>query len=136
MRAFAFPPARRAPGARGGFTLLEVMVALVILGFVVLSAQASMTSMMVRDVSWQEQRTRATQLAMDRVHAIQSAPVYSTLAASFAETNTAIPGGYTRTTRFIATTFADGSSYQTVTVTVTGRRLPKPVTRTTVVASP
>lgn len=133
MRALSFP---RAARGRDGFTLLEVLVAMVILGFVILSAQASITSMMVRDVGWQEQRTRATQLAMDRIHAVQAAPVYATIVSSYQETGTVIPGGFTRTTRFVLTSFPDGSGYQTVTVTVANPRLPKPVTRTTVVASP
>lgn len=121
-----------------GFTLLEVMVALVILGFVVLGAQASMTSMMVRNVNWQEVRGRANQLAMDRIHAIQADPNYATLSTRYTATETAPGGamGFTRATRFTATRFPDGTEYQTVTVTVTAPRVPRPVTRTTVIASP
>lgn len=127
---------RRSPDA--GFTLLEVMVALVILGFVILGAQASMTNMMVRDVNWQEMRGRATQLAMDRLHSIQSDPNYESLATRYGTTESSITGatGFTRTTRFVATRFQDGTEYQTVTVTVTAPRLPRSVTRTTVIASP
>jgi prepilin-type N-terminal cleavage/methylation domain-containing protein len=127
---------RRSSSA--GFTLLEVMVALVILGFVVLGAQASMTALMVRDVGWQEVRGRATQLAMDRVHAIQADPVYATLATRYAATEASLPGapGFSRTTRFTATRFPDGTEYQTVTVTVTAPRMTRPVSRTTVIASP
>lgn len=136
MRGSHRPDLSSRTGARGGFTLVEVLVALVILGFVILSAQASVTALMVRDVGWQEQRARATQVAMDRVHVIQSDPVYTRLATTYTETNTAVPGGFTRSTRFAATRFNDGSEYQTVTVTVAGPRLPRPVTRTTVIASP
>jgi prepilin-type N-terminal cleavage/methylation domain-containing protein len=133
-------PIHRSRGSalprREGFTLLEVLVALVILGFVILSAQASVTSLMVRDVGWQEQRARATQIAMDRLHAIQSDPVYSTLVDGYEEEGTELDRGFTRDTRFQATVFEDGTEYQTVTVTVTGPRLAKPVSRTTVIASP
>ncbi|HEX6037272.1 type IV pilus modification PilV family protein [Longimicrobium sp.] len=133
-------PLRRStsPSAAAGFTLLEVMVALVILGFVILGAQASMTSMMVRSVNWQEARGRGNQLAMDRIHAIQADPNYGTLAARYAVTESPVAGapGFTRTTRFTATRFADGTEYQTVTVTVTAPRVPRPITRTTVIASP
>lgn len=121
---------------RDGFTLVEVLVALVILGFVILSAQASVTSFMVRDVGWQEQRARATQIAMDRVHAIQSDPVYATLVANYTETGTELDRGFVRDTRFEVTRFEGGTEYQTVTVTVTAPELPKPVSRTTVIASP
>ncbi|HYW11625.1 MAG TPA: prepilin-type N-terminal cleavage/methylation domain-containing protein [Longimicrobium sp.] len=127
---------RTAADGRGGFTLLEVLVALVILSFVVLGAQASITALMVRDVSWQEQRSRATQIAMDRVHAIQSDPVYGSIKDTYEEEGTEIEGGYLRDTHFAVTDFADGTEYLTVTVTVGGRNLPRPVTRTTVIASP
>lgn len=129
---------RRRAAARDGFTLLEVLVALVILGFVILGAQASMTALMVRRVGWQEVRGRATQLAMDRLHAIQADPVYGSLASRYQGTESALPGapGFTRQTRFAATVFPDSSGYQTVTVTVTAPRMPQPVSRTTVIASP
>lgn len=137
MRIFSRRRRARARG-REGFTLLEVLVALVILGFVILGAQASMTALMVRNVNWQEVRGRATQLAMDRLHAIQADPVYVNLATRYEGTETAIPGatGFTRVTRFRATQFQDGSDYLMVTVTVTGPRMPRPVSRTTVIASP
>jgi prepilin-type N-terminal cleavage/methylation domain-containing protein len=133
-------PRRRRRPAKGqdGFTLLEVLVALVILGFVIMGAQAAMTASMVRGVGWQETRGRATQLAMDRLHAIQADPVYATLSTRYTATETAIPGaaGFRRETRFLATRLADGNEYLMVTVTVTGPRLPQPVSRTTAIASP
>lgn len=129
-------PARAAADRRGGFTLLEVLVALVILSFVVLGAQASITALMVRDVNWQSQRSRATQIAMDRVHAIQADPVYAGLRGTYGEVGTALADGYVRDTRFVVTDFPDGTEYLTVTVTVRGRNLPRAVTRTTVIASP
>lgn len=130
------PRTRTAAAGRGGFTLLEVLVAMVILSIVVLGAQASVTALMVRDVGWQEHRARATQIAMDRVHAIQSDPVYASIANTYRESGTAVAGGYVRETLFAVTDFPDGTAYLTVTVTVRGRRLPRPVTRTTVIASP
>lgn len=130
------PQMRTAADGRGGFTLLEVLVALVILAFVVLGAQASVTALMVRDVSWQQHRARATQLAMDRLHAIQADPVYASLRDTYEEEETELDGGYTRDTEFAVTDFDDGTEYLTVTVTVRGERLPRPVTRTTVIASP
>jgi prepilin-type N-terminal cleavage/methylation domain-containing protein len=131
-------PRRRPADGQAGFTLLEVLVALVILGFVIMGAQAALTATMVRDVGWQEVRGRATQLAMDRLHAIQSDPVYATLATRYEATETALPGapGFRRQTRFRATRFADGNEYLLVTVTVTAPRMPRAVSRTTAIASP
>jgi prepilin-type N-terminal cleavage/methylation domain-containing protein len=125
-------------GGREGFTLLEVLVAMVILGFVILGVQASMTDRMVRDVGWQETRVRANQLALDRVHAIQADPVYATLSTRYAGTERGLPGAPTfeRNTRFTATRLGTGSEYLTITVTVSEPRLTRPVSRTVVVASP
>lgn len=123
---------------RGGFTLLEVLIAMVILGFVILGVQAAMTDRMVRDLGWQENRLRANQLALDRIHAVQADPVYATLSARYAGTESSIPGaaGFTRTTTFTTTQLDVGNSYLTVTVTVVAPRLPRPVSRTVVIASP
>ena len=124
--------------ARGGFTLLEVLIAMVILGFVIIGVQAAMTDRMVRDLGWQEDKLRANQYALDRVHAIQSDPVYAGLSARYAETAADIPGaaGFKRTTTLTTTQLGLGKSYVTITVSVTTPRLPRPVSRTVVIASP
>lgn len=123
---------------RGGFTLLEVMVALVILGFVIMGAQATITDRMVRSVGYQEARQRASQLALDRLHLIQADPAYGTLAARYTGTEATIANAprYQRTTVFRSTTLAGGNSYYTVTVSVSSPRLSRPVSRTITVGSP
>lgn len=123
---------------RGGFTLLEVMIALVILGFVVMGAQATITDRMVRSVGFQEARQRASQLALDRIHLIQSDPGYATLSARYTGTEATIANAprFTRTTLFRSTALAGGNTYLTVTVSVSSPRLPRPVSRTVTVASP
>lgn len=123
---------------RRGFSLLEVLIALVILGFVILGAQATLTGRMVSDIGYQETRARATQLAMDRLHLIQADPAYGTLSDRYTATENALPGapGFQRTTRFTLSTLAGGQEYRTVTVTVTAPRLSRPVSRTVVIASP
>jgi prepilin-type N-terminal cleavage/methylation domain-containing protein len=125
-------------GGRAGFTLLEVLIAMVILGFVVLGAHAIMTDRMVRDLGRQETRMRANQLALDRIHALQSDPVYATLSARYGADESNIPNapGFVRTTRFATTQLSVGNAYMTITVTVTHPRLQTPVTRTVVIASP
>ena len=128
----------RNPRGRGGFTLLEVLVAMVILGFVILGAHAVMTDRMVRGLGQQETRLRANQLALDRIHAIQADPVYATLPARYAGTEPSLPDapGFERATRFATTQLSVGNTYVTVTVTVTHARLPGPVSRTVVIAAP
>lgn len=123
---------------RGGFTLLEVMVALVILGFVIMGAQATITDRMVRRVGYQEARMRASQLALDRIQLIQSDPGYGTLAARYTGTEATIANAprYTRTTLFRSTALTGGNTYLTVTVSVSSPRLARPVSRTVTVASP
>lgn len=130
-------PVSSRPG-RDGFTLLEVLIAMVILGFVVLGVQAAMTDRMVRDLGWQESRMVANQLAMDRIHALQADPVYATLATRYAGTERTLPGapGFERTTTFTSTQLRGGNTYVTATVRVTAPRLPRPVSRTIIIASP
>lgn len=129
---------RRGPRGRDGFTLLEVLVAMVILGFVVLGAHATMTDRMVRNLGRQETRLRANQLALDRIHALQADPVYATLSTRYPANESTIPDapGFQRATRFTTTQLSVGNSYLTVTVTVTHARMPSPVSRTVVIASP
>jgi prepilin-type N-terminal cleavage/methylation domain-containing protein len=129
---------RRGRRAEEGFSLLEVLVAMVILGFVVLGAHATMTDRMVRNLGRQETRLRANQLALDRIHALQADPVYATLSTRYPATESSIPDapGFTRATRFTTTQLSVGNTYVTVTVTVTHARLPAPVSRTVVIASP
>jgi prepilin-type N-terminal cleavage/methylation domain-containing protein len=123
---------------RRGFSLLEVLIALVILGFVILGAQATLTGRMVTNVGVQELHSRATQLAMDRLHLIQADPAYGTLAERYTATETSPAGatGFQRVTRFTTTALNGGQEYRTVTVTVTNPRLPRTISRTVVIASP
>ena len=131
-----------AVGARpllrnGGFTLLEVLIAMVILGITLLGVQAAMTDRLVQDVGLQDRRTIALQLAVDRLQAVQMDPVYSALEARYAGTENAIPNfpRYVRTTSIVRT--VNGSSdFKTVTVTVTRPGLPQPVSRSVTVAAP
>lgn len=123
---------------REGFSLLEVLVAMVILGFVIVGVQASITDRMVRDVGRQETRDRAGQLAMDRIQAIQSDPTYAGISTRYTGDEKSIAGatGFVRTTKFRTVALDDEIEYQIVTVTVTAPNLPKPVSRTTTLTQP
>src|SRR5690606_20653719 len=48
---------------RAGFTLMEVLVAMVLLGFAILGVQAAITDRFVRDVGHEDYRATAHQLA-------------------------------------------------------------------------
>jgi prepilin-type N-terminal cleavage/methylation domain-containing protein len=123
---------------RDGFTLIEVLVAMVILGFVIIGVQAVITDRMVRDVTFHDNHAVAIQLAHDRIHAVQQDPNYASIPARFAGVETGLAGapGLRRTT-FVATSGANGTpAFHTVTVTVSGDRLRQPVSRTIVVAAP
>ena len=124
----------RRPDA--GFTLLEVLIAMVILSIMILGFQAAFAGRLLSTVNAEDRRTVALQLAAERVRAVQLDPVYTALEARYeaAEPTLANFPGYARSTRVDRTT-TDGDMTK-VTVTVTHPRLPKPVVRTLVVAAP
>jgi prepilin-type N-terminal cleavage/methylation domain-containing protein len=123
---------------RRGFTLVEVIIAMVILLTVVL-AMGSATGSFVRQTSQEVTRATATQLAQDRLQVIQMDPNYAGLVATYQMTETNLPGlpGYTRVTK-ITQVGGTGQTndYKVVTVTVTGPGVVTPLTRTTTVAAP
>jgi prepilin-type N-terminal cleavage/methylation domain-containing protein len=116
-----------------GFTLIEVIIAMVIL-LTVIAAMATATGGFVRSVSEDDYRAAATQLADDRIQAIEMDPNYNGLNA-YAVTENAFPtlAGYSRTTR-VTVVNAGGQNHTIITVTVNGPGLVRPVTRTTTVA--
>ena len=122
---------------RGGFTLIEVIVAMVILA-VVLLALATSTGGFVRTVSASDRQAAAIQLAEDRVAAIQMDPNYAGLGSYAATENTfATLPGMTRTTT-VVTVGGTGQvvDHKRVTVVVSGGGLTAPVQRTITVAAP
>jgi prepilin-type N-terminal cleavage/methylation domain-containing protein len=125
------PPRRDA-----GFTLLEVLIAMVILSIMILGFQAAFAGRLLSTVNAEDRRTVALQLAAERVRAVQLDPVYTALETRYETTEATLPNfaGYRRATRVDRTT--TGGDYTTVTVTVTHPRLARPVTRTLVVAAP
>lgn len=121
----------------GGFTLIETLIAMVILGMVVIGMQAALTQRLSGDLGSMDTRNAALQLAADRLRTVQLDPVYASLGTRYAATESAIPNypGFTRTTQVLRTVAA-GNDYTTVTVAVASTRLPQPVTRTLVIAAP
>ena len=124
--------------AQRGFTLIEIMIALIILTVVILGL-ATATAQVVHVVALGDRNAAAIQLADSRVEAIQMDPDYNGLDTLYVEVETDFPTlpGYTRETR-IARVGGLGQSddYRKITVTVTGPGLSGPVSRTVTVAAP
>lgn len=133
-------PARRTPAPRRarGMTLVEVLVALTIFGVALLGmARYSMLfSRSVNDIRW---RSRAGQLAVNRLEQVKAGAVYDSIDAWFARKETAIPDapGFTRTTLVQRTGGAAGDSvdFRTITVLVTAPGLKDTVRKTTIIAN-
>jgi len=125
----------RRPDA--GFTLIEVMISMVILGIVLVGFQAAATQRLVGDLQIQDIRNAAVQLAADRVRAVQLDPVYNELPLRYAGVESSIPNypGFKRTTTVVQTT-ATGNNYTTVTVQVQRTGLKTPIYRSVVIAAP
>lgn len=128
------PRPRRDARARRGFTLLEVLVALVILATVLVTLAGFMTKF-VRNSTLDGQRARAADLVTTRLEAIKGVTKYDAI-DGWQKTESAIPGytGFTRVTtvKRVQNTKED---YKIVTVRATSRMLgADTVRKSTVVA--
>ena len=121
------------PDQRGGFTLIEVLVSMVLLGFALMGAQALLTDRLLGSVGKLDLQATAHQLASDRVQTIQADPDYWNLRARYAGTESAITGfaGFRRITDCAA-----DSGFTRVTVRVVTPSMTDTVARTVVVGAP
>ena len=123
---------------RRGFTLIEIMIALVILALVVLG-MATSTGRFMRVVAESDLQVAAIQLADDRIQTVLMNPNFSAIDTAYAGTETNFPTlpGFTRST---VITLVGGSGQPThhkrIVVTVTGPGLPQAVKRSATVAAP
>ncbi|HEY0969468.1 MAG TPA: prepilin-type N-terminal cleavage/methylation domain-containing protein [Gemmatimonadales bacterium] len=126
--------ARGARGARrGGFTLIEVLVALTILATVLVGLAAFMTRF-VRSTTLDMQRARAADLAAGRLEAVRATTSYDGI-DGWRGTEAAIAGspGFVRVTT-VKQVSSSTEDYKIVTVHVTSAALrPDTVRKTTVV---
>lgn len=123
---------------RGGFTLIEVILALTIL-LVVMVMLANTTGKTVHTAATSANQAAAMQLAMDRVDQVRADPNYAGLDSAYVRTETKFPTlpGFTRVTRIVRTGGAGlPNDYKKVTVTVTGPGVAPAVVRTVTVAAP
>ncbi len=123
--------------SRTGFTLIEVSIAVAMLGIVMLGL-LSTTSRMLHTVTDDRSRTLAAKAADEKLALTRQWPVYTTLDSAYAgvEADTPQPG-WTRTTTVARIGgLGQPDDYKRITVTVDGPGLPAPVSRSISVAAP
>ncbi len=123
---------------RRGFTLVEMLLAIVILA-IILASVARYTGQYLHTVTVSTTRTAAAEVARERIGLVDMDPSYTTLSATWTGTQTGFPGypGMTRTTSVSRVTgVAPRRDYTIVTVRVTEPTMGAPIDVTTVVASP
>lgn len=125
--------------ARGGFTLIEVIVAMVILSFAVLGLASSTTRLTTTSAS-AELRALALESVEDRLGRVRLDPRYGGLDTLYSGVETGLFGiaGMTRTTSVdhVQQGTPHPMDYMRVTVTVTGPTLDPPISRLLVIAAP
>lgn len=125
---------------RSGFTLIEVVVALVLLAFGMLALQSGVLRL-VHEVGSDTRSTEALQLVLDRAALVRSDPRYELLESRYSATETDPTGaaGLVRVTDIQRTrdSTANGiTDYKRITITVSGSGLSLPVSRTFSVGAP
>lgn len=136
-------PTFSAPGDAGrrGFTLVEVVVALVILAFAVLGMGAS-AGILSRYAAEAELRALAAQAVQDQISEIKVDPRYAQLDSLYEGTETDLEGlsGYTRVTEItqVRDTRPGGGvlDYKIINVVVSGPALTSNISRRIVVGAP
>lgn len=127
------PPAR----SRLGLTLVEVIVALGILGSVIL-ALGIFSARLAQATSSSRFRITASQLAADQIENVKGAPRYTAIETLYVGTVANIPNysGYTRQTWVtrVGGGASDTTDYKIVTVQVTNPQMVGSVRKTTIIA--
>ncbi len=133
----------RTPRAarQGGFTMVEVTIALVILSVAVLGMAAS-AGVLGRYSADAEVRALAMQAVQDRISLVKVDPRYAELETLYAGSESDLPGlsGFTRTTTVTrvqqSVTGGGTLDYKVVSVVVNGERLTQPLSRRFTVGAP
>jgi prepilin-type N-terminal cleavage/methylation domain-containing protein len=123
---------------RRGFTLIELMLALVLLTIVLVSL-AQHTGIFLHSVATSTARTTAAEVARERIGLVSMDPSYTTLGATWSGIQTGFPG-FPRMSRITTvqrvTSVTPTRDYTIVTVRVSEPTMGVPVDVTTVVAQP
>jgi len=135
--------AARAAGPRSGMTLIEVIIAVMILSGVFIGL-SNFTRRFQRLTTNHDALAIATELATARLEVVRLHRTYSTLVSTFNGTSessstSANPSmtdfpGYTRTTAAVRTGPSSSADYVTVTVTVSNTATGTSVTKSLVIA--
>ncbi|HET7632585.1 MAG TPA: prepilin-type N-terminal cleavage/methylation domain-containing protein [Gemmatimonadaceae bacterium] len=129
---------RRRRRARNAFTLVEVIVALLVLGMALLGLALFVSNMAHAGTDARTLGT-ANELATDRIETIKSALSYASLDTRYAGTEASVPGypGYVRKTiiRHVGGGVSDSVDYRIVTVLVSNPAMPDTVRKTTIIAA-
>lgn len=122
-----------------GFTLIEVIVAMVILSVAVLGMASSATRLATTSAT-AELRALALQAAEDRLSRVRLDPRYGGLDTLYSGIETGFFGvsGMTRTTSVahVQQSAPNALDYKRITVTVTGPMIDPPISRLLVIAAP
>jgi prepilin-type N-terminal cleavage/methylation domain-containing protein len=123
---------------RRGMTLIEIMIALVILSSVMLGMGTFMAAY-GRAVGTGSARASARELVAERIEYVKGATTYATIEATYGGMETGIPGyaGFTRRTLVMRVGGKPGDRFdhKVITVVVNGPGLTKPVKKTSVIAA-
>lgn len=126
--------------SRDGFTIVEVLLALLLLSFMVMGFQAA-TGKIIHYAAQSDRQAVAVQLVEDRLDLIELDPEYEALVGRYTESASTLADypTMTRTTDLVRTTAVLASGildYITVTVMVESASLREPVSRTIVLGAP
>lgn len=129
-----------ASANRDGFTIVEVLLALLLLTFVVMGFQAA-TGEVIRYAGHSDQQSAAVQLADARLDLIRLDPQYEQIEDRYHGVEEDVGGakGFVRTTRIKRTRVRKETGeldFLTITVEVEGASLQEPVARTIVIGAP
>lgn len=120
---------------QNGFTLVEVMIALLILAVVMLGV-AGTTGAVLLQAAEDDRETTAVELVHDRIEVVLTDPDYEGLEDEYAGAENGLPGApdMTRTTTITSMTVPGEGAIDAkkVSVKVTGDGLGEPVARTVV----
>lgn len=122
---------------RDGFTLIEIIVAIVMLSFILLGVVGS-TMRLETAIRGQERRTLAIELAEERIAQIQIDPDYGTLEERYVGEDRPVAehSEFVRATVAREVLGADGEEHKVFTVAVDGPGVGETVERTILVAAP
>jgi Tfp pilus assembly protein PilV len=122
---------------RSGMSLLEVVIAIILLGGVLL-ALGAFTSAVAHTAGEARLTATAAQLVADRLETVKGGPRYSAIESLYVKTETSLPGfkDYVRRTsvRRVGGAVTDSIDYKIVTVDVSHPALDRTVRKSTVMA--